>query len=142
MDIHFSTDLIMQSQPVTLSVFIKNYDMGGIVKPLNELHYMVEEFVRRVPEILALNKESEIVMKEQRQGQEQRKGQEQSSSWEQEHVQTSKSFYTTTDMVCFHCNGKWYFKRDCQEFLEEQKAAKAASTSGVNVDWNFLQLHL
>ena len=94
MDIHFNTDLTLQSLPASLSVFIKNYDMGGIVKPLNELHYMVEEFVRRVPEILVLNKESEIVMKEQRQRQEQGKGQEQSSSWEQEHVQTSKSFYT------------------------------------------------
>jgi Zinc knuckle len=33
----------------------------------------------------------------------------------------------TPDTVCFHCNDKDHFKRECPKFLEEQKAGSSAS---------------
>ena len=44
----------------------------------------------------------------------------------------------TADTVCFHCNGKGHFKRECPTFLEEQRVASVANASGINViEFNF-----
>ena len=54
MDLDYSTDLILHSLPASFSIFIMNYNMAGVLKPLNELHSMLstaEGSIRWAPEI-------------------------------------------------------------------------------------------
>ena len=136
MDLDYSTDLILHSLPASFSIFIMNYNMVGVFKPLSELHSMLctaEGSIRRAPEILAVNKSRRKVGKKVMKTPKKEKGKGKAPAVSKSTPKPAKVSIATVDTVCFHCNGKGHFKRDCQKFLAEQKTARVASSSGIHV---------
>jgi gag-polypeptide of LTR copia-type len=149
MDLQLSTNLILHSLPPSFSMFIMNYNMAGAIKSLNELHYMLstaDTSIRWVPcgflccgTLIPLPQRtntsvtgySKKVMKDKRKGKGNAKGKGKAHAGSKSTPKLVKVSTPTPDTVCFHCNGKSHFKRECLKFLEEQKMGP--STSGIHV---------
>jgi gag-polypeptide of LTR copia-type len=114
MDLQLSTDLIMHSLPLSFSMFIMNYNMAGVIKSLNELHYMlstVDTSIRRAPDMLAVIGCNKKVMKGKKKGKGKAKGKGKTHAGSKSAPKLVKVSTPTPDTVCFHCNGKGHFKR-------------------------------
>ena len=130
------TDLILYSLPPSFSIFVMNYNMAGELKPLSDLHSMfatAEGSIRRAPEVLAVNKAGKKIAKKGKGKTKKGKNKGKALAGSKSNPKPAKVSTATADISCFHCNDKGHFKRDCQKFLSEQKAAGTASTSGMFV---------
>ena len=130
------TDLILFSLPPSYSMFMMNYNMAGELKPLSELHAMLataETSIKRAPEVYAVNKASKKVGKKAKGKGKPKKGKGKAQAGSKSGPKPVRTSTPTSDTVCFHCNGKGHFKRECPKFLEEQKSARVASSKGINV---------
>jgi gag-polypeptide of LTR copia-type/GAG-pre-integrase domain/Zinc knuckle len=140
MHLQLSTDLILHSLPPSFSMFVMNYNMAGAIKPLNELHSMLstaETSITRAPDVIAVTGYSKKVMKGKRKGKGKVKGKGKAHARSKSAPKPVKVSMPTPDTVCFHCNDKGHFKRECPKFLEEQKARPSASGIYV-VEINFV----
>jgi hypothetical protein len=85
-----------------------------------------ETSIRRVPDVLAVTRYSKKVMKGKKKGKRDAKGKGKAKARSKSAPKPVKVSMPTPDTVCFYCNGKDRFKRECPKFLEEQKAGLSA----------------
>jgi gag-polypeptide of LTR copia-type len=124
MDLQLSTDLILYSQPLSFSMFVMNYNIEGVIKSLNELHFMLsmtDTSIRQALDVLVVTGHSKKVMKCRKKGKGKAKGKDKAQARSKSAPKLVKVSMSTLDTVCFHCNGKGLFNRECLKFLQEKR---------------------
>ena len=133
-----ATDFILGSLPPSFSGFKMNYNMNGWDKSLQELHAMLKtaeaDIKKSSSSVLVVSKDSG---KSKGKNKGKRKAKKVNGKGKNK-VETkgqpqAKKAKVASDAECFHCHEKGHWKRNCPKYLEDKKAGKVPSTSGIFV---------
>jgi hypothetical protein len=131
-----TTDVILQSLPVSYESFIMNFHMNGMEKIVAELHGMLKIVENNI------NKNPNHVMMVQKEKKKRKhctppkgKGKEKvfdepSSS----KPKTNGNSCPSPNEECFHCHKKGHWFRNCKKYLDEQKKKKGSETSASDIN--------
>jgi hypothetical protein len=131
-----STDMILQSLPVSYKPFIMTFHMNGMETTMVELHGMlktVEDSIKKnINHVMMVQKEKKkrkCSMLPKDKGKKKVFTEPSSSK-----PKIKGKFDPSPDEECFHCHKKGYWLSCYKKYLEEQKKkGSEISTSGINV---------
>ena len=130
-----ATDIILQSLPDDYNTFVMNYNMHSLNKTLTELHGMLKTAEQNIkkdltPNVLMVQKGKGF--KKQGKGKGRGKGPVQNRDNKPKPKSKSKTG-PTDDVVCFHCQERGHWKRNCKKYLEDLKKKKGSETSSSGI---------
>jgi transposase InsO family protein len=130
-----ATDIVLNSLPSRYSSFIMNYHMHGMEKSLEELHGMLKtaeaDMKKGVSHVLAVSEGGRKVKKGK--GKSKRKGDAKGKAQMEISSTPKAKTKVPSDVECYYCKNKGHWKRSCPKYLEDKKAGKVPTSSGMFV---------
>ncbi|KAJ9547812.1 hypothetical protein OSB04_020355 [Centaurea solstitialis] len=129
-----ATDLVLNSLSKSYDQFVLNYNMNGLEKTLTELHGMLKTTERNMNSKLDSSKSKQVLMIKPKSGVVKKKRAVTKGKAKVGSSNKGKGKgKIPDDAVCFNCNQKGHWKRNCPALLAEMKKQKAieAGTSGM-----------
>jgi hypothetical protein len=123
-----STDVILQSLPVSYESFIMNFHRNDMEKTVAELHGMLrtaEDSIKKNPNHVMIVQK--VKKKRKRWTPPKGKGKEKVSDEPSSSKPKTKGKYNLSpDKECFHYHKKGHWFRNCKKYLEEQSKKKGS----------------
>ena len=135
-----ATDVILQSLPESYDGFIMNFNMHSLDKTLTELHGMLKTAEQNIVKkgknnVLMVQRGKGFKRSGNGKGKSnaQGKGKAPVKNWNNKKPNPEPKPNPQGEMLCFHCNEKGHWKRNCKKYLEDKKKGIAPTSSGTYV---------